>query len=172
VPDSFSTEERCQLSIPGFHLWHVDLIAREGGVEGLVAAFPEGTDPSRCSLFYVSSDNGLEFHAPAAVPLLRPSMLGWDNRMIYRSSLGRLPDGTYLMAYSAASWGLHCGIAILRGELDALEPVQGGKVENRIFGVRPDDLAGMGKYLIRKWTPKSVLRIIRPGILGVAESRR
>jgi hypothetical protein len=113
-------ERQCQLEIPGHILWHIDVQRVPNGYEALVAAFPKGMDPSRTRLFHAFSKDGQSFTLSSDGAILEPSRLGWDNRMIYRSTFLKKSDGTYRIWYSAASWGLHFGIGYLEGPLNSL----------------------------------------------------
>lgn len=164
----FSAETECELSIDGHHLWHIDLITSELGLEGVVAAFPHGADQSRCRLFHVRSADGYRFEVTAPTPLLRPSLIGWDNRMIYRSTLWREETGEYVLLYSAASWGLRCGLGVLRGPLSGLRPEATRATDTGKLAVSLDEARGLAKYLVVRWLPRSILERIRPGLLGAA----
>lgn len=164
----FADEATCTLELPGHHLWHVDLLDGADGIEGLVAAFPHGTDPSRCRLFHVRSRDGVHFSVSDPAPLLEPSRLGWDNRMIYRSTFWKKSCSEYVILYSAASWGLRCGIGAMRGPLHQLRPVvhDDGK-RGRALGLSRSDAAGLLKYVILRWVPRPVLALLRPQVLGL-----
>jgi hypothetical protein len=114
-------EHLCQLDIPGHILWHIDVQRVAHGYEALAAAFPEGMDGSRTRLFHTVSADGLSFVLSRREAILKPSFFGWDNRMIYRSSFLKEPDGTYRIWYSAGSWGRHFGIGYVQGPLDNLK---------------------------------------------------
>jgi len=118
---SLGHERKCHLDIPGYVAWHVDVLKVDGTYEALIAAYPRGTDESRTRLFHLTSKDGLSFELESNKPLIEPSSLGWDNRMIYRSTFLKSKGGTYRVWYSAASWGCHFGIGLLQGTLDSLE---------------------------------------------------
>jgi hypothetical protein len=117
---SLGNERLCDLTIPKHVPWHIDVLRVEEGYEALIAAYPKGSDNGRTRLFHAVSRDGFSFELSRNAPLLKPSRLGWDNRMIYRSSFLKESDGTYRVWYSAASWTRHCGIGLLRGPLDSL----------------------------------------------------
>lgn len=121
-PDFFAMgpERECSLSVPKYVPWHVDVLKVNDGYEALVAAFPRGTNNSRTSLFHFHSEDGLVFTSSRNRPIIRPSLLGWDNRLVYRSSFLKEEDGSYRVWYSACSWGRHWGIGIMQGLLDSL----------------------------------------------------
>ena len=164
----FPTETECELSIEGHHLWHIDLITSDAGLEGVVAAFPHGADQSRCRLFHVRSADGCCFQVTAPTPLLRPSVMGWDNRMIYRSTLWKEATGEYVLLYSAASWALRCGLGLLCGPLSDLRPVGDAPADTGKLAVSIGELKGLAKYLVVRWVPRPILEFIRPGLLGAA----
>lgn len=152
----------CALRVPNHVVWHIDVAQVDGHFEALISAFPLGTEPSRCHLFHAVSDDGLRFELSSDRPLLRPSWLGWDNRMIYRSTfVGR--DGRYQIWYSAASWGMRCGIGLLRGSLDNLQPVVCGNAGHGVPLLRRllEDLVGVTKYAIyRALSPTAYARLL------------
>ncbi len=144
----FREPVECRLEIPGHRIWHIDMIRAGAGFEALVTAFPRGTHPSRSRLFHASSADGLRFVPSAPAPLIRPSLAGWDNRMVYRSSLVKRDDGSYRIWYSGASWGMRCGIGLVEGPLNRL---RGPEVESdgcRATAVQRlrEDLVGLAKY--------------------------
>ncbi|MHB1544408.1 MAG: hypothetical protein ACYCS1_09385 [Gammaproteobacteria bacterium] len=123
-PDIFRMKIQavCDMSIPGHVPWHLDVQKTDLGYEALVAAFPSGTDNSRTRLFHLVSANGSKFTLTGKCPLLAPSWLGWDNRMIYRSCFLKLETGQYRIWYSAASWCLRFGLGYLEGNIFRLKP--------------------------------------------------
>ena len=133
---SLQNERPCHLEIPHHVPWHVDIQRVKEGYEALIAAFPHGTDNSRTRLFHLFSEDGLTFSLSSKNPVIAPSFLGWDNRMIYRSCFLKDPDEDYRIWYSASSWGNHFGIGLLQGSLYNLsEP--------------PAPLASMPRYVVR-----------------------
>lgn len=141
----------CQLKIPNHIPWHIDVRRIDSGFEALVAAFPIGTDNSRTRLFHAISRDGLFFALTRSKAILEPTTFGWDNRMIYRSTFLKDPDGTYRIWYSGGSWGRRTGIGLVQGTLDSLtEPASGFLAPVRGYITRiPEDLLGLLKYEIR-----------------------
>ena len=135
---SLRNERVCDVEIPEHVPWHVDVLKVEEGYEALVAAFPKKYDPSRTRLFHLSSKDGLTFRLTKN-PIIKPSLFGWDNRAIYRSSFLKEKDGSYRVWYSALSWGCHCGIGLLDGAIDSLNE----------SSVSPDTRAPMPRYVSR-----------------------
>ena len=169
-PDSLPRDERCTLEIAGHHLWHVDMIEHRGGAECLAAAFPRGTDPSRCSLFHATSTDGMHFEVSRPAPLVRPSRFGWDDRMIYRSSFVREATGEYKIWYTGASWGMRFGIGVLEGPLDALRPgSDGGSWAPRAASEYVRDLLGIAKYAVLRTVPRSLLVRLRPSLRDASD---
>lgn len=159
----FGDARQCVLVLPGHEVWHLDVIAVPEGYEALVAAFPTGTDPSRCRLFHARSADGMRFVPSSHRPVIRPSATGWDNRMVYRSTLLRRGDGSYRVWYSAASWGMRCGIGLMEGPIDALRPVAADlAVNDAPAGSKlREDLVGFGKYAVsRVLTPSAYRRLL------------
>jgi len=117
--NELGSEDACELQIPQYVPWHIDIRKFGRDYEALVAAYPVHTDSSRTRLFHVKSSDGRVFSLGSSEPILRPSRVGWDNRMIYRSTF--LKEGErYRIWYSAASWSLHFGIGYLSGSLNRL----------------------------------------------------
>jgi hypothetical protein len=152
----------CKLHIPHHIAWHIDIQKIGEKYEALIAAFPEKTDNSRTCLFHATSIDGLHFTLSRRKAILSPSLFGWDNRMIYRSSFQRQPSGTYRIWYSAASWGSHCGIGYVEGPLDNLRespsaPLASLKPSSTRLS---EDFLGCIKYLASRHLPHSLLRIL------------
>lgn len=147
---SLGQETTCHLDIPGYVPWHLDVLKVETGYEALVTAFPRGTDNSRSSLFHVISEDGLEFTLSNKTAIIRPSFVGWDNRVIHRSTFLKDPDGTYRIWYSAGSWGFHFGIGLLQGSLDSLkDPLVGLASVPSYVRRLPGDVKGRLRYEAR-----------------------
>lgn len=143
---SLGPAQVCELQVPRHVVWHLDVICTEHRIEALVTAFPRGTDPSRSRLFHAVSEDGHMFRLTTGKPLIRPSWFGWDNRMVYRSSFVKRVDGTYRIWYSAASWGMRCGIGLVEGALDRLRQVsvEGSQLsQSRRWS---EDALGLMKY--------------------------
>jgi hypothetical protein len=151
-PKKLGAPQICSLTIPGYVVWHLDVSRFGGGYEALVTAFPIGRDPSRSLLFHASSVDGIEFTPSTGNPLLKPSWVGWDNRMIYRSTFIKGQDGAYRVWYSAASWGMRCGIGLLEGTLTNLRsPCD--RDHPLFFRLLTEDLFGLVKYALRRVLP-------------------
>ena len=147
---SLGRETTCSLDAPGYVPWHLDVLRVETGYEALVTAFPRGTDNSRSSLFHFVSGDGLKFTLSHKLPIVRPSLVGWDNRVIHRSTFLKEPDGTYRIWYSAGSWGFHFGIGLLQGPLDSLKDPRVGLAAVPPYPLRfPGDLKGRMRYEAR-----------------------
>lgn len=155
-PTTLGAPALCVIDIPDHIVWHIDVIAVDGGYEALVAAFPSGTDPSRSRLFHAHSSDGFRFTQSFRRSLLKPTWLGWDNRMIYRSTFIKRPDSTYQLWYSAASWGMRCGIGLLEGKLSEMHAVN-GEAEHSISPTRRffENAMGLTKYLIYRVLPSN-----------------
>jgi len=150
--------EPCDLRIPGHVVWHLDVIRSGPRFEALVTAFPSGTNPSRSRLFYTESDDGRVFRLLSESPLIRPTLLGWDNRMIYRSSFVRCQDNSYRIWYSAASWGMRCGIGLVEGPIDRLAAVATEAHSKEPSALRrcQEDAVGLAKYLALRVLPAPI----------------
>jgi hypothetical protein len=167
-------ERLCRLSIPAHLPWHIDVCKVENGYEALIAAFPEGTDETRTRLFHAFSHDGISFVLTREGPILEPSTFGWDNRMIYRSSFLKDPDGTYRIWYSAASWALRFGIAQVQGALDSLrESTSGSHARVAPYGARFfDELNGRLRYEARHHLPAPLLSSILKAGIGERSSMK
>lgn len=158
-------ERLCDIEIPEHIPWHIDVLKVEDGYEALVAAFPKkyaSTDRTR--LFHLSSKDGLMFRPTTKNPIIKPSLFGWDNRGIYRSSFLKEQDGSYRIWYSALSWGYHCGIALLDGPLDSLHEesvaLEAHAPVPRYVTRLPGELNGRLRYELRQHLPSSLLSLI------------
>jgi len=159
-PTALGDPVPCALEIPGHVPWHVDVIAVPSGFEALIAAYPIGADSMTCRLFHAVSADGFSFSLSRTGPLIAPSMFGWDNRLIYRSTFTKEPDGQYQIWYSAASWGLRWGIGLLEGELQDLRPVEiasGSRGWTKFL----EDAVGRSKYLANRFMPPAILAWMR-----------
>lgn len=164
TPYQFHTAEEtvCSLDIPGHAIWHIDVIAGDEGYEALVSAFPKGKNPTRCRVFHAASRGGEHFGLTSPEPLIKPSLLGWDNRVIYRSTFLKERDGSYKIWYSGASWGMHWYIGYLAGELFNARAVRPGERCPRppLYTRLLADAAGFVKYLIVVYAPRGVSRFL------------
>jgi hypothetical protein len=152
-PGQWEAATACMLSIPGYVVWHLDVVAVETGFEALVTAFPGGTDPSRSRLFLARSADGLTFTLAGTTPLVRPSWLGWDNRMIYRSTMVVLPGGVRRIWYSGASWGMRTGIGLLEGLPGGLRRIAAPAARAGAVQALRENLSGLAKYLLYRVLP-------------------
>lgn len=158
----FNLAERrtCALEIPNHTPWHIDVQRTDAGYEALVAAFPKGMDNSRTRLFHMVSEDGISFRPMANIRLLRPSILGWDNRAIYRSCFLKDTKGSYRIWYSASSWGLRWGIGYLeenQGFLRGSAHVSLRRHSVLLTGW--EDMMGRVRYGTRRYLPKN-LRVL------------
>lgn len=161
APVAWQSPEVCRLIIPGHVPWHIDVVSVASGYEALICAFPTGTDPSRCRLFHASSADGLAFSISGPTPLMKPNRLGWPNRMIYRSTFLKQDDGTYRIWFSAASWGMRCGVGLVEGPLDKLVPVTAGTYRPALLASVREDLKGIATYIAVHRTPPWLRGLLR-----------
>jgi len=159
---SLGDESKCHLDIPGYVAWHVDVLKVGSGYEALITAFPVGCDQTaRTRLFHLKSKDEFSFTLTNKNPIIKPSLFGWDNRMIYRSSFLKDSDGSYRIWYSAASWGSHFGIGLLEGSLDSLNETT--TYPNALAPVLPylerlpGELEGRLRYELRRHLPSRIL---------------
>lgn len=159
---SLGDECKCHVDIPGYVAWHVDVLKVEDGYEALITAFPDGSDQTgRTRLFHLKSKDEFTFMLTSKNPIIKPSLFGWDNRMIYRSSFLKKSDGSYKIWYSAASWGSHFGIGLLEGSLDSLNetttyPQARASVPPYVTRL-PGELEGRLRYELRRHLPSRLL---------------
>jgi hypothetical protein len=159
---SLGDELRCILDIPGHVVWHIDIQKVKDGFEAIATAFPRGTDNSRSKLFHLSSKDGLTFKLSRPGPIIEPSFIGWDNRVIHRSSFLKEPDGIYRIWYTGGSWGFHFGIGLLEGLLDSLNDPAAALARVPGYFVRfPGEVRELVKYEARRHLPSSLLSVIR-----------
>jgi hypothetical protein len=151
----------CTASVPGHVLWHVDVRGTGDGFEALVAAYPEGTNPSRCRLFHLVSDDGVAFRLSTPRPVVAPSWRRWNNRMVYRSTFSHTPDEGYRIWYSGASWGMRCGIGLAEGDhLEELRFRSGPTGVGRLQRLR-EDLPGVLSYVAQYRLPEPLRQALR-----------
>jgi len=157
-------ERVCDVEIPDHVPWHIDVLKVEGGYEVLVAAFPKKYDETRTRLFHLSSKDGLMFRPTSKSPIIIPSLFGWDNRAIYRSSFLKEQDGSYRIWYSAFSWGCHCGIGLLEGSIDSLHEKTAAPDTHvpvpRYVTRLPGELNGRLRYELGQHLPSSLLSLV------------
>jgi hypothetical protein len=160
--DMLGDAQPCTLAIPGHILWHIDIIAAGSGFEALVTAFPIGLNPSRSRLFHAVSTDGITFTLSSASPIVSPSLFGWDDRMVYRSTFIR-EGRDYRIWYSAASWSMRCGIGYLEGNLRTLRTNAAAATSARVALLTrlKEDGIGLVKYLILQYAPPEIVRGLR-----------
>ena len=149
------------LDIPGEVPWHLDVLRTSAGFEALVAAYPIGSNPSRCSVFHLVSTDGLSFLLSRREPVLRPSWLTWHNRMVYRSTFVKEPGGRYRIWYSGASWGMRCGIGLAEGELHSLRHHAGSAEQAPSAARWREDVTGWVSYVAQHRLPAPVRALLR-----------
>ncbi|MCM1567452.1 MAG: hypothetical protein NC238_16210 [Dehalobacter sp.] len=85
--------------IEGYRLWHSEIKKIDGIYQMLMTA---NTPQDLYELFFLSSNDGLNWALASSDPLLSPSISGWDNGKIYKSSFVKVDD-KYKIWYSAMS---------------------------------------------------------------------
>ena len=152
----------CMLEIPGHVAWHLDVIDTPEGFEALIAAFRVGAPSSRCRLFHAASTDGRHWRLSADSPVLTPSWLGWDNRVVYRATM--LKDGrdAYRVWYTGGSWGKVWGVGALEGGMRRLRPAAGDLAEPAPSGARLiADTVGATRYGIGRLLSRTLVRRMR-----------
>ncbi len=99
---TWSPPQTLQISQSGFVIWHISVIWVQAKQEfwTLYAAYPDGSNCGRTSLFFARSPDGIHwitYSKPAMVP-----GKGWDSRSIYRSTLVYHPDMDLLQVWFSA----------------------------------------------------------------------
>lgn len=153
----------CTINIEGFVPWHIDVLRVNEGYEALIAAFPRAADMSHTRLFHVRSMDGIDFVPTTSRPIISPSLTGWDNRMIYRSTFLRRADGSYRIWYSASNWSRHYGIGYLEGQLGELKSVQWARTAPTpsVLPRLAADAAAFIKYHATQRLPPRLLNTLR-----------
>jgi hypothetical protein len=141
VPDAESRYERStwsaptavSLAIPGYVVWHLDVIeiAPDVGYLALIAAYPRGTNCATSDLWLASSSDGLTWRS-YPMPILWRSMATAKQRTLstwYRGTLryNRATDSLDLWpsALSKTTWNVYHArvkLADILGLLDAVKP--------------------------------------------------
>ncbi|HDL48706.1 MAG TPA: hypothetical protein ENH33_01925 [Actinobacteria bacterium] len=161
-PTTLGDQQRCSLIIPGHVPWHLDLQRCEDGrYEALVAAYPVGSDNAHTRLFHCSSVDGLAFDLTQPKPILKPSIVGWDAMMIYRSTFVK-SNGIYHIWYTGGSWNRRFGIGHVSGTLCALRPTT-LPIGIRLDGASQvvDNAIGFAKYLAKRHMPRDLIDGVR-----------
>ncbi len=112
---NWKKERTIILYYPQAHLttWHLDVIKTEKGYELLSVAYKNWKDRNAMNLYYFKSKDNQDYEQ--GIIILRPSLISWDNRGIYRSSF-IYENGTYYVFYSALSTQFERGIGFSYGE--------------------------------------------------------
>ncbi|MDN5797170.1 MAG: hypothetical protein L0H79_15650 [Intrasporangium sp.] len=150
----------CTLDLPGHVLWHIDVIPTEEGWEALCAAYPNGTDASRCALFHAMSDDGITFTATDPRPVLAPRPFSWCSRAIYRSTMIKTGPTTYRVWYAGCSWAQRWQIGLAEGPIHRLSSVPGhpgGRTGDTIL----EAVRARTGYLAMHHTPPALKRVAR-----------
>lgn len=112
---NWTAEKTITLYYPQANLttWHIDVIKTEKGYELLSVAYKNWKDRNAMNLYYFNSTDNETYSQ--GIIILRPSLISWDNRGIYRSSF-IYEDGTYYLFYSALSTKFERGIGLSYGK--------------------------------------------------------
>jgi hypothetical protein len=112
---NYSEERIIKLSYPIAKLtnWHIDVIKTEKGYELLSVAYKNWKDRNSMNLYYFYSEDN-ETYSDGII-IMRPSLISWDNRGIYRSSM-IYENGTYYVFYSALNTAFVRGVGLAYGE--------------------------------------------------------
>lgn len=110
--NNWSSAKAVNLSIPGYCIWHQDVIKTDYGYQIVFTAYKKGkfNHNNQC-LYYADSPDGINFSTPVLIlaPSSKTNYL--DNQMIYRSSLVEV-NGNFKLYYSAMSkdrqWHIFC----------------------------------------------------------------
>jgi len=99
--------------IPKLQSWHIDTIKTEKGYELLTVAYRYHEDRNSMNLYYFTSKDNENYSK--GVIVMRPSLISWDNKGIYRSSF-IYENGVYYVYYSGISMNNERGIGLAYGE--------------------------------------------------------
>lgn len=99
--------------IPDLQSWHLDMIKTDKGYELITVAYRYHKDRNSMNLYYFTSKDNNKYSK--GITILRPSLISWDNKGIYRSSF-IYEDGVYYVFYSGISQKNERGIGLSYGE--------------------------------------------------------
>lgn len=100
------------LSLPGYCVWHQDVIKTDYGYQIVFSAYKKGEfNLNNQCLYYADSPDGINFSTPVRILAPSSNTNYLDNKMIYRSSLVDV-NGSFKLYYSAMSkkreWHIFC----------------------------------------------------------------
>ena len=112
---NYRNEKIIELNYPILNLitWHIDVIKTHKGYEMIVVAYKSWKDRNSMNLYYFKSKDNDTYSK--GIVILRPSLISWDNRGIYRSSF-IYEDNTYYVFYSGISDKFERGIGMSYGK--------------------------------------------------------
>ena len=93
--------------------WHLDVIKTKKGYEMITVGYRDHIDRNSMNLFYFQSKDNINYST--GVIILRPSVISWDNRGIYRSTF-IYENNTYYVVYAGISTTWERGIGLAYGE--------------------------------------------------------
>lgn len=99
--------------IPDLQSWHLDIIKTDKGYELITVAYRYHKDRNSMNLYYFYSKDNNNYSK--GITILRPSLISWDSKGIYRSSF-IYEDGIYYVFYSGISKNNERGIGLSYGE--------------------------------------------------------
>lgn len=158
----FDKKIRCDINIPNYIVWHIDVIQTDDYFESLIAAFPFGKDPSRCSLFHAMSKDGIKWTISNNFkPIIKPNWKKWCNKVIYRSTFIK-ENNYYKVWFSGASWGGRWQISLMEGyDISDLEEKKYKlNINNKtnFLVVIKENLIGLLKHIIILTFPEKVTK--------------
>lgn len=99
--------------VPKLQAWHMDAIKTDYGYELLVSAYRYHKDRNTMNLYYFKSKDNNDYSK--GITIIRPSLISWDNKGIYRSTF-LYEDNTYYVFYAGISLDNERGIGLSYGE--------------------------------------------------------
>ncbi|WP_341320815.1 hypothetical protein NSQ62_14350 [Solibacillus sp. FSL H8-0523] len=96
-------------------LWHIDFIKTDLGYEMVVQAYRTGQSNNDADLYYMQSNDLLNWTKPKVILQKSKSPRAFDNRGIYRSSILKV-EGVYQIYYSALNSNGVRAMALTSGE--------------------------------------------------------
>lgn len=97
---------------PKLKTWHLDVINTNLGYEMITVAYESWDGRGNMNLYYTKSNDNETWSK--ALPIIKPSNIGWDNGGMYRSSFIKVDD-VYYVYYSGVSKDWARGIGLSYG---------------------------------------------------------
>lgn len=151
--ENFSNAVPCKLLLEGYHCWHIEVRKDQEEFRALINVYPGNELSNRQVLFFAKSQDGIQWLA-ACEPIARPTIFGWDNKLLYKASFQLMDNGVRIW-YSACSYGRKWYIGEMKGTFDSVRRISGNP-HQRIFWPAKlfDDLIGFSRLVISRFIKK------------------